>query len=537
MALALHNKNKRQLADELDLNNEVYQKLTKNKQHSYDLKRFINDLTDDTLQFSNNSEIEIKYRQDELIKDGYVVQLHCQKGIEPRDTLAPNPGTISFGNTNAHLRNHVEIFRGLRENYISDEVLKDECLKLVHKTTIYKVECGVGEYKVFEGRIKGGARYANEQKQRILEKAKEMMSLGGETVALTLTCDPKKYHNNCLNAWQYWTKDSHKMLENMRKNWGMKYIGVLESTSKLYPHKHLILSFPKGTIPGYNKMRDRTKMFFGKPITELKKRCGGQIFHLEIIKGDRTAKYLVKYIAKVTSFNLKKIAEKKEPLTDEERKALFTIFITKCLHLRQFSCSLNRKKKHLANIEKVGDNPSTEDALQSAKDFSNCNKNADEVRVTATACRRFLDYICTNSLFGCAKCFKTIRGSQYFEQFDSYIKENDEQKQEKLDFIDHYGKDFGCKGCYLSEITSFVTTKKSIMFNPLMYNCSYKNKLFNFEEEDFNDDVKYINKFTAILRHVFYYMRNENKDLGTALNELIDFASDVNIYNYRLINK
>ncbi|MGN1315532.1 MAG: hypothetical protein ACI4VW_00510, partial [Acutalibacteraceae bacterium] len=219
---------------------------------------------------------------------------------------------------------------------ISDKIMKKALHDISCRIAILGIKRVDGTRQFITGYAKGTERYNKKMKFKIIDTVKELVKLDGETLALTITYDIKRYGKNQFAAWKNYTKHINKVLENLRKHKGAKYVWIKESTAKGYPHAHIIISLPKGSVKGWDKLKNGAKLFYGSVFDEIKKRVRSKIFRLEVVKGDNLKYYLTKYVSKFSEEDIFKLSEKKEGLTTEERKAIFCLLGTIATHTRQF---------------------------------------------------------------------------------------------------------------------------------------------------------------------------------------------------------
>ena len=155
---------------------------------------------------------------------------------------------------------------------ITQSLIKDGIKSIADNIPILQTTCKDGRVAFFTGNCKGTARYQKKQASKVQDKIKALATIEGETFALTITYDIKKYGENMYKAWKMYSKHIRNVLENMRKHWGLRFVWVKESTTKGYPHAHIVLHFPKGTNPGYKYMQNNKKIYFGKLYNEVKSR-------------------------------------------------------------------------------------------------------------------------------------------------------------------------------------------------------------------------------------------------------------------------
>ena len=195
----------------------------------------------------------------------------------------------------------------LANNNVTNECIRQSLAILKRQKIVLSGIRADGKPFFAEGYAKGTQRYNKKYKFKIIDYIKEMQQEGLETFALTITADVKQFNDNYLTAWQDYSKAMYETLENLRKHKGAKYVGIKESTKKGAPHAHIVLGFPKGTIKGYDKMKNRQRIWHGDLVEEIKKRTRSRIFRLEKVDGDNVKFYLTKYVSKFADIDIYKM--------------------------------------------------------------------------------------------------------------------------------------------------------------------------------------------------------------------------------------
>lgn len=385
--------------------------------------------------------------------------------------------------------------KAIAEGEIDDENIRN-ILKAIQSQNIFlryvDAQCKV---RYFEGFAKGTERYNKVYSSKIQDAIKEMVDKGYETFALTLTCDRTKYFYNRLVAWSKSTEEINKVLENLRKNRGCEYTWVKESFKNGFPHAHIVLGFPKGTIKGYGKLRNRQKLYFGWLYKYVRSKVTSRIFRLECIKGENVKHYLTKYISKFDDFDIYKLSEKKGSFTKEERKALLCLIFTKLTNTRQFGISNNLKKKELPveiNYEETVKNFYV--ALSDTRNRE-CNTEVERKEKYARL-RALLIKLCNNPLFICGKNVSFIPKDVFHKQENCSIKDFNKKSDLEREKTDSLFVPLGCGGCLYSHFRDFVLNGYDIIFSGFKKGENGE-KIEIFTEEIMNNDELYIKTLVA----------------------------------------
>ena len=405
----------------------------------------------------------------------------------------------------------------LANNNVTNECIRQSLAILKRQKIVLSGIRADGKQFFAEGYAKGTQRYNKKYKFKIIDYIKEMQKEGLETFALTITADVKQFNDNYLTAWQDYSKAMSETLENLRKHKGAKYIGIKESTKKGAPHAHIVLGFPKGTVKGYDKMKNRQRIWHGDLVEEIKKRTRSRIFRLEKVDGNNVKFYLTKYVSKFADIDIYKLSDKKGELSTEERKAAICTLATIATNTRQFLMTRTIQKKTEKAISVCSEKEIESFEEQRKKEidkniqdwykFHTISKGTAERRAISARLRAYLISLCTNS--PCTRT-NTLRIMSR-DRFDSIVKENTSDflksdTEKEMLFIKH-GKDISCKGCVFSDFVNFMTKSCSNYFSE------------QFTEEEMNDDELFMDKLRAVWCNLYEKLVNERTGYYDILKE------------------
>ena len=405
----------------------------------------------------------------------------------------------------------------LANNNVTNECIRQSLAILKRQKIVLSGIRADGKQFFAEGYAKGTQRYNKKYKFKIIDYIKEMQKEGLETFALTITADVKQFNDNYLTAWQDYSKAMSVTLENLRKHKGAKYIGIKESTKKGAPHAHIVLGFPKGTVKGYDKMKNRQRIWHGDLVEEIKKRTRSRIFRLEKVDGNNVKFYLTKYVSKFADIDIYKLSDKKGELSTEERKAAICTLATIATNTRQFLMTRTIQKKTEKAISVCSEKEIESFEEQRKKEidkniqdwykFHTISKGTAERRAISARLRAYLISLCTNS--PCTRT-NTLRIMSR-DRFDSIVKENTSDflksdTEKEMLFIKH-GKDISCKGCVFSDFVNFMTKSCSNYFSE------------QFTEEEMNDDELFMDKLRAVWCNLYEKLVNERTGYYDILKE------------------
>lgn len=377
---------------------------------------------------------------------------------KPTDLSAPIPSESEVVWQNLALK--------LDETHVTDDLLRTGLRQIRNKIGVCHWETENGAHRFFTTRTRGTKRYSTAMSWKLSDYIKDYVDIGYEAFFLTLTCDPKKYASR-TDAWRnYRQKEIMPVLENLRKHKGCRYVGVLESTAKGYPHTHLVLFFPKGTIKGYDKMKNQQVLHFGWLFNEIKKRRFSPVTKLIVAKGDGVKFYLSKYIRKGTEADVLKLCDKKDAFTATERKFAYELVFTRALHLRScFMCKAAAKGVSCASAAQSG-------VCVLSEEIEALGENEP------ARARAVLKALCTNSPLTCARSTSLMPLKTFHNLFHASPAEMRNPTPEQARLYHNHAHSFGCGGCFYTHFQEWVITGS----NWLMENAVDMSK-YNLEND------------------------------------------------------
>lgn len=299
-----------------------------------------------------------------------------------------------------------------------------------------------------EAYAKGTERYCKKLNGRVLDLCKEIGAKDLDCAFITLTCDPKKYEN-LADCWEnYNEKEVKPVMENWRKNYGVEYIAVMESTKNMRPHIHILAFFPKGMYTELEKCKNETILTYGKLFNEVQRNKFSQEVKIKVVKGEHKVHYLTKYIGKGAVKSVFKILESEGEMSDEDWKLLYEfVFLTAF-----------RKRKLLATRKGCKKNVATE-ATQAEVSVSASQREEWE-KLTASKKRSLLNSICINSLLNNPKTIYSMSYNEYKDNFGVFPTRNQQLSDEET-------KIFETKGRLVYEERNFFTDFVKFVQDPI----------------------------------------------------------------------
>ncbi len=424
------------------------------------------------------------------------------------------------------LKKSYEILTSLREDLKEPEI---EERKIRYWLRYFKKNIQImsvnidGKERHFESFAKGTPRYEKKMAFKAMDYIKNHCDGEWEILFYTPTCSTKLYNNDPAKAWETYDKNALKpTLENLRKHYGCEYIRVLEATAKGFPHAHCLLFFPKGTIPNYEKLQNKTPVK-GKIYEWIKSNSESPVFDLEIAKGDNTKWYLTKYLTKTTQENIFAIADKNGRLSKAQRKAAVGLLASKAFRLRTIVSCKDRSK---AGLQKAAEK-------KAARVFQERYQNklvAEIMSLTAgpsgSSERQLanLTRLCNNSPLTCASSFKFMSYTRYEKLFGGFPERNEVINAEKQAIFNQHCGGFGCGGCFITAITDFIKDPEHSILNR-KFNFSVRKGIHSYITDGYNLNNPE-EKLQCIKDTVNFYMSKMYLECA-ALEDIIRCKEDV----------
>lgn len=317
-----------------------------------------------------------------------------------------------------------------------------------------------------EAYAKGTERYCKKLNGRVLDICKEIGAKNLDCAFITLTCDPKKYEN-LADCWQnYNEKEVKPVMENWRKNYGVEYIAVMESTLNERPHIHILAFFPKGMYPELEKCKNETVLTYGKLFNEVKRNKFSREVKIKVVKGENKIHYLTKYIGKGSVQSVLKILESKDEMSDEDWKLLFEfVFLTAF-----------RRRKLLATRKGCKSNVAIEASHAEVGVFVPQKEKWE--KLPASKKRAILKSLCINSLLNNSKTIYSMSYNQYKDVFGKFPVRKQQLSDEETEIFEK-------KGHLVYEERNFFTDFVKFVQDPL--HSPLNRKFYWNGEEDIYD--------------------------------------------------
>ncbi len=405
-------------------------------------------------------------------KNGCYFPMSISKEEQEKEKLVPSFLTYTT-NQHGRTKDTVTIYEKLawfREICKYRNPTRKECVKagqlILSSRQWLNIQKADGTSVSVEAYAKGTERYCKKLNGRVLDICKEIGAKDLDCAFITLTCDETKYEN-LADCWEnYNEKEVKPVMENWRKNYGVEYIAVMESTLKKRPHIHILAFFPKGMYPELEKCENETELTYGKLFNEVQHNKLSRQVKIKVVKGEHKMHYLTKYIGKGSVKSVFKILESKDEMSDEDWKLLFEFVFLTAFRRRKLLATRKGCKKNVAL-----------EATQAEVSVSAPQKEKWE-KLTASKRRSILNSICTNSLLNNPKTIYSMSYNEYKDNFGAFPTRNQQLSDEETEI-------FETKGHLVYEERNFFTDFVKFVQDPL--HSPLNRKFYWNAEEDIYD--------------------------------------------------
>lgn len=370
------------------------------------------------------------------------------------------------------------------------------------------VDYGGTDIRFMEPNAKGNSRYNKRLNGKILDRLREFGAQDMDCVFLTQTCDPAKY-GNIAAAWEnFYKEEVAPVWEPLRKHYGAIKVSVMESTKKGYPHIHNLIFFPKGTFPELAKLKNGTKLKYGKLYNFVKSRVYSRIFDIKTVSGEHKIFYLNKYLKKGIECPIREITKKDlENISDAEIKLLNEFVFLTAFGKRKVLMSQSKNKNSKS--------------LDVTADVSVSQSEAKETKSSlATKWRAALNSICDNSPLARSSI---SWGIPYRGLMDSLKHSKGLQNADKEQFFNYFQNlatyTVNSENFY-SLLVKFIQNPHGNPLNKGFYVKGYPEKLYHFTDfYNLNNDEDFILCIKHLVRYYWRYCIRYNIPLKTVCEQ------------------
>lgn len=369
----------------------------------------------------------------------------------------------------------------------TDEELR-QYLKVVKDSwSLLQICKSDGTAKWVPGRAKGTATYNEELKAKLEMFATLWSQKKYVVLFFNFTCDPHLYKSRA-DAWlNYKKKNVNPTIEYLRKHFGAKYEGVMESHANGYPHCHYIVWIPIEMFPELQKIKNGKEIKYGRFYRALRKRIPNKIFKVLKAGGKRVVGYLCKYINKGIENDIFDVLTNDEPLTTTQRKEIIEFLALKAFNRRQVYLQ-NKRTYELDEDEEIEEEVSV--SQQSA---------SESEPLTATELRSHLIKICTNSPNLTYKIIHSMTYGAFIERYKvppQKVKEVPPEVAE--DFKKNSTQVFNSHNFYNDFIAFCLDWENSPLNRKFYWGDNLENYSRFCDGYDFNNDEEYLECITKV---------------------------------------
>ena len=384
-----------------------------------------------------------------------------------------------------------------------------------------------GKFAWFEGNAKGTKRYCKVQQGKILDFVNERRKEKKDCVFLTLTCDQKKYSSRSF-AWENYLKEEvYKVTENLRKHYDAEYVATLESTTKGYPHIHMMLFFPHDTFPELKYYHNQQNIKKGCLYDMVCHTVNSEVFNLQSAKGKNLKWYLTKYIGKGVENDVFSLLDKKGEWKLSDVKQVQEYIYLKAFNRRKLLMTRKGCKKRKAEEERLRVSAgkkyskaveyadTVNSILESIKPLS--EEYQDPVSVLldriyempqehATKLREYLTSLCTNSPSWKDCHVESMSFEDFVKHFRRVPDRNNDVSQEEKEIFSFHGRVMVDSRNFIEDFMKFVMSPSESDINRKecvdFYHDRYTRMLDYY---DFSDDRQFL---MAIFKAFCFYVQN-----------------------------
>lgn len=410
----------------------------------------------------------------------------------------------------------------LATRVLTHEEIKRGLQQIEKSISVFSCEIN-GAIRHFEGNTKGTDRYAKKKAGQAMDFINNQIADGKECLFLTLTCDPSKFGSRAA-AWENYDKEEIKpVLENLRKHYECSYIRVIESTANQYPHTHILLFFPMGTIAGYEKMKNKQVLRFGKIFKWVQKKHYSQVFRLECAKGDNLKYYLTKYIIKGTEQSILDLGHKEGELTKTELKTAVELVLLKAFRKHTIE---KTKDKSTQGLKVLAEKKAARvfEERRTAERSQDVRTSLQSEKLSAREARRLLTSLCTNSPFSCACNIQFMSLARYRETFNRFPADKKSASNAEQKVFEKKCSSIGCAGCFYSEFVKFILDWNDGLINRKFY-WNKKKGIFDkmCDGYDFDDDESFIECVKMVVDYYFTEMYIK----GNSFDDIVECKQEI----------
>ena len=319
------------------------------------------------------------------------------------------------------------------------------------------IDKGNGTKVSVEANAKGTEAYCKKLNGKVLDACKKINAQNLDCAFITATCDIKKY-GSVAEAWEkHREREVKPLMENLRKNYGVQYVDVVESTKRGYPHTHILAFFPKSLFPELEKMKNQQELKYGKLYNYIQTHKHSTQVKAIVVKGEHKIHYLTKYIGKGCTNSVFSVLENKEEFSKSDIKLIKEFVFLTAFRLRKVHYTMkgikseNKEKECTAEVSVLQEECARWETLP------------------ATELRALLNSLCNNSLLLDTKKIYSMSFTDHKRVFGTYPERDQAPNIDFCNKFENKGKLIYQEENFYSLFADFVLHPKTAKLNRKFY--------------------------------------------------------------------
>lgn len=413
-----------------------------------------------------------------------------------------NPNDKEKAKDHNRMYNELSWFRDIcDEREPTKEEVKKAAEHICGKRQWLLIEKADGTRTSVEATAKGTPSYCKKLNGQILDALKTIDCDHLDCAFITATCDVKKY-KSVSEAWTMHRELEVKpLLENLRKNYGVQYVDVVESTERGYPHTHILAFFDPSLFPELHRLKNETVLQYGKLYNYLNEHKHSTQVKTKVVRGKHKIHYLTKYVGKGCTSSVFKLLEEDTELKKDDWKLIKEFVFTTVFRLRKVHYTMKGSKKKQAAAASVAQASVSETERQQWESLTDAERRA------------LLNSLCNNSLLKNPKIIYSMSYNEYKDTFGKFPERCQEPTDEFCDNFEKKGTLVYDEENLYTLFVDFVLSPKTAKLNRKFYWNGFEDIYDRFTDGyNLEDDTDFLKCCKDIL--TFYLkecMINGNK--------------------------
>jgi hypothetical protein len=191
-----------------------------------------------------------------------------------------------------------ELWAAAQNGAVKTPVVERAYRKHMARRPLVHVTNEDASHYVFRGKQKGCPWYNDNLRANLDHAAKKLTELGGHFYFLTITYAYKIHGKAIPHAWRTFNAHVGKLMQALTRKFQTKYICVYESTSRGYPHAHIIIQSKEALDEIGDQFKPGQEVLAGVLKKFLRPRLQSPVYMLQKALPSSLAGYLCKYVSK-----------------------------------------------------------------------------------------------------------------------------------------------------------------------------------------------------------------------------------------------